>query len=56
MSEKLSAGYRIKTLLGKDVIIEKWLAEGGQGDVYVVKYNGEQKALKWYLSYLNALF
>lgn len=48
MSEKLSAGYRIKTLLGKDVIIEKWLAEGGQGDVYVVKYNGEQKALKWY--------
>ena len=24
------------------------LAEGGQGDVYVVKYNGEQKALKWY--------
>lgn len=48
MSEKLSAGYRIKTLLGKDVIIEKWLAEGGQGDVYVVKYNGEKKALKWY--------
>lgn len=48
MSEKLSSGYRINTLLGKEAVIEKWLGEGGQGDVYAVQYGGERKALKWY--------
>ena len=48
MSEKLSSGYRINTLLGKEAVIEKWLGEGGQGDVYAVQYGGEKKALKWY--------
>lgn len=28
--------------------IVKYLAGGGQGDVYVVEYNGKKKALKWY--------
>lgn len=47
MSEKLGAGTRIKMLYG-EAVVEKWLAEGGQGDVYQVTYNGEEKALKWY--------
>lgn len=48
MSERLSAGTRLKTFLNHEVVVEKWLAEGGQGDVYRVKYHGEDKAMKWY--------
>lgn len=48
MNEKMSQGTRIKTILNGEVVVERWLAEGGQGDVYVVRYNGEEKALKWY--------
>ncbi|MCM1222237.1 MAG: hypothetical protein NC548_47990 [Lachnospiraceae bacterium] len=48
MNEKLEKGTRIKTLLNGEAVVERWLAEGGQGDVYIVKYNGEEKALKWY--------
>lgn len=48
MSEKFKEGTRLGTMLNGEVEIVKWLAEGGQGDVYVVKYNGEEKALKWY--------
>lgn len=47
MAEKFAKGTRLDTLHGK-VVIESWLAEGGQGDVYRVNYNGEYKALKWY--------
>lgn len=47
MSDKLAAGARLKTLYG-EAVVQKWLAEGGQGDVYQVKYNGQDKALKWY--------
>lgn len=48
MDGSLSTGYSIKTLFGGTVTVEKYLAEGGQGEVYVVDYNGERKALKWY--------
>lgn len=48
MSEVLTNGFRIKTLFGGTVKVAKYLAEGGQGAVYVVDYNGEKKALKWY--------
>lgn len=48
MSEVLANGFRIKTQFGGSVKVEKYLAEGGQGAVYVVDYNGEKKALKWY--------
>jgi len=47
MEGKLAIGTRLKTLCG-EAVVEQWLAEGGQGDVYRVKYNGEDKALKWY--------
>lgn len=48
MSEILANGFRIKTKFGGTATVEKYLAEGGQGAVYVVTYNGEKKALKWY--------
>jgi len=48
MSESLAHGTKIKTLFGGIARVEKYLAEGGQGEVYIVDYNGTQKALKWY--------
>lgn len=48
MSETLQDGFRVKTLWGKMVTVEKFLAEGGQGGVYIADYNGQKKALKWY--------
>lgn len=48
MSDRLAVGTKIKTIMNKEVVIEQWLAEGGQGDVYIVEYNNEKKALKWY--------
>ena len=48
MSEVLENGFRIKTLFGGTVKVVKFLAEGGQGGVYLAEYNGEKKALKWY--------
>lgn len=47
-ADKLSNGFKIKTLLGKVVTVKSYIAGGGQGDVYVVDYNGTDKALKWY--------
>lgn len=48
MSEKLSPGYQVKTMLGGTVKVIAHLGEGGQGDVYKVEYNGQEMALKWY--------
>lgn len=48
MSEVLENGFRVKTLFGGTVKVEKFLAEGGQGGVYIAEYNGQKKALKWY--------
>ncbi len=41
-------GDTIPTKSGFPVKIQKYLASGGQGDVYMVEYKGEKKALKWY--------
>ena len=38
----------IKTSFGEPIRIIKYLASGGQGDVYLVEYAKEKKALKWY--------
>lgn len=46
--ESLEKRDIIKTLFGGTVRIEKFLAKGGQGSVYIVNYGGEKKALKWY--------
>lgn len=49
MSERLENGYQVKTKIhGITLQVKKYLAEGGQGTVYIVDYNGEDKALKWY--------
>lgn len=48
MSEWLEKGFRIKTIFGGNVSVEEFLAEGGQGGVYIADYNGQRKALKWY--------
>lgn len=47
MANKFQSGDMIKCL-SSPIRVVKWLAEGGQGDVYVVEQNGEKKALKWY--------
>ena len=46
----LAVGTVIKTKYGGSIKVEKYLAEGGQGEVYVVACNGgkDKKALKWY--------
>lgn len=44
----LQNGYTIKSIKGKQIRIVEYIAEGGQGEVYKVDYNGELKALKWY--------
>lgn len=33
---------------GKTIVVGEYIGGGGQGDVYKVTYDGEQKALKWY--------
>lgn len=48
MSERLECGFSVKTLFGGNIKVEKFLAEGGQGGVYIAEYNGQKKALKWY--------
>lgn len=48
MSQILSKGFKIKTKLGRTITIKSYIAGGGQGDVYVIDYNGSDKALKWY--------
>ncbi len=47
-ARQFSSGFRLDTILGKTVTVQKFLGEGGQGTVYAVDYNGEPKALKWY--------
>lgn len=48
MHEGLPIGARIKTKYGGTVTVKQYLGEGGQGWVYQVDYNGQEKALKWY--------
>jgi hypothetical protein len=44
----LPKGYSIATKSGKTIKVLDKIGEGGQGVVYKVTCNGEQKALKWY--------
>ena len=44
----LSNGLKLKTSSGDNITIKEFIAEGGQGEVYKVDYNGKEKALKWY--------
>ena len=48
MAGELAVGTRIATMLGGVVTIKRYIGGGGQGDVYAVDYNGQEKALKWY--------
>lgn len=48
MSETLNEGFQIQTLFGNQVTVQSFIAEGGQGKVYLVDYCGQKKALKWY--------
>lgn len=47
---ELIKGTKVTLLNGGFVTINKELGRGGQGIVYLVDYNGTQKALKWYLN------
>lgn len=47
---ELKRGDRISLTSGEYVTIDKELGRGGQGIVYLVDFNGEKKALKWYLN------
>lgn len=45
---KLTQGQKIRAIDGEIIVVEKFLASGGQGEVYKVNFKGESKALKWY--------
>lgn len=47
---ELIKGTKVTLLNGGFVTINRELGRGGQGIVYLVDYNGKQKALKWYLN------
>ena len=53
---ELRLGERVNLENGGYVTIIKELGRGGQGIVYLVDLNGEQKALKWYLNPPGDLF
>ena len=44
----LNNGFTIGTQLGGKLTVKKFIAEGKQGEVYLVDYNGTTEALKWY--------
>ncbi len=49
LNQELPAGARLYTLTGEPVNVVSTISrEGGQGDVYRVKWKGGQYALKWY--------
>lgn len=44
----LPAGTKLTTISGRTIEVVKKLGEGGQGIVYLVNYEKQQMALKWY--------
>lgn len=48
---QLQDGQNIGTEISGDCIIEKYLAQGIQGEVYQVNVKGKSMALKWYFPY-----
>ena len=55
MSE-LSTGATVTLAGGGSAKVKKELGRGGQGIVYLVNVNGEDKALKWYINVPNRDF
>lgn len=54
---KLTTGTQIKLRNGSNCRIKKLLGAGGQGEVYLVDYNGKDYALKWYtIQYTDAFY
>ena len=53
---ELKRGDKISLTSGGYVTIDRELGRGGQGIVYLVDFNGEKKALKWYLNAPNDKF
>lgn len=45
---QFEAGKIIRTCEDMPIKIVRYIAGGGQGDVYEVEYKGQRKALKWY--------
>lgn len=45
---ELKIGERIPVEAGGEAIVSRELGRGGQGIVYLVRYNGREYALKWY--------
>ncbi|OON99268.1 MAG: hypothetical protein ATN35_13420 [Epulopiscium sp. Nele67-Bin004] len=46
---QLQSGFSIQTSFSRaTVTIKQFIGEGGQGSIYKVDYNGQEKALKWY--------
>ncbi len=48
MSDRLKPGEQLTTSSGQTVVVDEYLASGGQGDVYRVKTPHGDMALKWY--------
>lgn len=48
MYETFPNGFSIRTFLGNTVTVEDYLAEGGEGIIYLVDYNGKKKVMKWF--------
>lgn len=47
---ELKAGKKVNLTNGTTCTVVKELGRGGQGIVYLVELNGQQKALKWYIT------
>ena len=47
-TDRLAVGKKIKTVSNDTLTVKEFIAEGGQGGVYKVTYQGQEKALKWY--------
>lgn len=46
--ERFADGAVVETKFGEPIVIDSYIAGGGQGDVYKVTYQGKPMALKWY--------
>ena len=47
---ELKIGERIPIEAGGEAVVSRELGRGGQGIVYLVRYNGREYALKWYFT------
>ena len=47
---ELINGQKVNLTIGSQATVIKELGRGGQGIVYLVEVEGQQKAFKWYLT------